>query len=593
MLETKIPRPEYPRPQFVRNSFSNLNGEWEFVFDDENVGLKEKWFEKADFNKKIVVPFVYQSECSGIGDRSFHNVVWYRKKVTIQREDGCARLMLHFGAVDYWTKVWVNGTYVGAHTGGNTPFSFEITDIVKMNAENEIVVRVEDDAQDLEIPRGKQYWKPHSEGIFYTGTTGIWQTVWLEQLPENYLEKTWVTPDVDEKRINIRMNTVGDATQKIRVRISFHGTELVNDVIDIKNHRAERSFWIDQRTTMDWNHQESMVWTPENPVLFDLEYTLMANGLECDHVTSYGALRKVEVVNGQFMLNNTPYYQKMLLDQGYWRQSLMTAPTDEAFVSDIEACKKMGFNGVRKHQKVEDPRYLYHADKMGFLVWSEISSAYVYSREYAKKMVTEWMDVIVRDYNHPCIVCWVPLNESWGVDCIMNRKEEQDHATSMYYLTKSMDQTRMVISNDGWNHTVSDLFTVHDYDGSYDNLKKRYESAESLLPTTPGHRTLFAKGYQYSGQPILVSEFGGIAYKKQTEATNGDNNDWGYTTADSADAFVKQFADVVTALQESPLVQGYVYTQICDVEQEINGLLTYDREFKVDPELIRKINEKR
>lgn len=285
------------------------------------------------------------------------------------------------------------------------------------------------------------------------------------------------------------------------------------------------------------------------------------------------------------MLNNRPYYQKMLLDQGYWKPSLMTAPTDEDFIKDINACKAMGFNGVRKHQKAEDPRYLYHADRLGLLVWGEFAAAYVYSRKFACRMTSEWMDVIKRDYNHPCIVCWVPLNESWGVDCIMNNAEEQDFSRTMYYLTKSLDQTRCVISNDGWDHTVSDLLTIHDYEGSYSVLKERYSDIDRILQSTPGSRTLYAQGSRYQGEPIIVSEFGGIAYQKSS-----DEKGWGYTAAASEEDFVKRYRAVVSALLESPHVQGFVYTQICDVEQEINGLMTYEREFKVDPEIIKRIN---
>lgn len=586
MNTSQQPRPEHPRPDFCRESFQNLNGTWSFAFDDADAGLDERWYERETLERTIVVPYVYQCELSGIHDRGFHDVVWYLKRVVIRPEPGRDRILLHFGAVDYQATVWVNGQCVGSHAGGNTPFQFDITRHVALDRENTIAVRVTDDAFDLEKPRGKQYWEPRSAGIFYTGSTGIWQTVWLEQVAADHLEKVWITPNVDRKTISVRMQFAGSGEKQARVRLALKGHEFVNDVIAVHKNRADRTFWLDQSISMDWNLQESMVWTPEKPVLFDLDFEVIAQGRVTDRVSSYCALRKVSVADGRFMLNNRPYYQKMLLDQGYWKRSLLTAPTDEDLVKDIEACKRMGFNGVRKHQKAEDPRYLYHADRLGLLVWGECSSGYVYSRRFAQDMLREWTEIVERDYNHPCIVCWVPLNESWGVDGILNNPEEQSFSKSLYHLTKALDQTRCVISNDGWTHTVSDLLTIHDYEGSYEVLKERYGSdVDRILRSTPGHRPLYAQGSEYHGEPIIVSEFGGIKYKK-----DADSDGWGYTTAGSDEDFIAKYRAVVTALLESPHVQGFVYTQLCDVEQEINGLMTYDRHFKVDPAVIRQIN---
>ncbi len=581
-----IPRPEYPRPDFVRHSFQNLNGQWDFAFDDTDAGLEEKWYERQSFPRSITVPYVYQCALSGIHEKTPHNVVWYHKRVPILSEGKDKRVILHFGAVDYLAMVWVNGQLVGTHKGGNAPFCFDITPQVILGEENSIVLRAFDDAYDLEAPRGKQYWKQESENIFYTASTGIWQTVWIEQVAPDRLERIWVTPDVDRKCFGIRMEFAGKAEKQVRVTLRFGNHVYADDIIRVANNRVQREFWLDQRISLDWNHQESMVWTPEKPRLFDLSFEVLAEGICVDTVESYCALRKVSVVNGKFMLNNRPYYQKMLLDQGYWRSGLMTAPSDEDFIRDIQACKDMGFNGVRKHQKVEDPRYLYHADRMGLLVWGECAASYVYSRKGVMALTESWMEIVQRDYNHPCIVCWVPLNESWGIDGIMHNKEEQAFSQSMYHLTKALDQTRLVISNDGWNHTKSDLLTIHDYEGSYDVLKKRYDGdLNTILDSIPGHRTLYAQGSGYEGEPIIVSEFGGIGYKK--DAGKG----WGYTAATSDADFTERFRAVVMAMLESRHVQGYVYTQICDVEQEINGLMTYDREYKIDPAVIREINE--
>ncbi len=275
----------------------------------------------------------------------------------------------------------------------------------------------------------------------------------------------------------------------------------------------------------------------------------------------------------------------MLLDQGYWEDSLLTAPNDSDFIKDIELCKKMGFNGVRKHQKIEDPRYLYWADKMGFLVWGEIANAFAYSRQYVSRITNEWIEMLARDYNHPCIVAWTPINESWGVPNILNNRDEQAHSAALYWLTKSIDQTRPVISNDGWEHTKSDLFTIHDYEHRKEIIKNRYSSIEGIKNTIHTGRAMFALGWDYENQPVIISEFGGISYKKS------EWSGWGYSSASSDEDFATRYHAVVSALLESEHIQGFVYTQITDVEQEINGLLTYRREPKIDPDIIRQINE--
>jgi len=584
-MTIEIARNEYPRPSFERETWMNLNGSWNFDFDDDNKGIAEEWFNKPEFNQIITVPYTYQSKLSGINNQDFHDIVWYSREFDLTEDLKGKRIILNFGAVDYKADIWVNGVHLSTHEGGHIPFSVEISNVVQESS-NLLVVRAEDYTKDLELPRGKQYWKRTSDGIFYTRTTGIWQTVWIEGVAEAYLSKVWLTPDLDAKKVLVEyeVNGASDNT-KLGVTISLDNIIMVDDCVKVVNGRGKRDFWLDQETTIDWNHQESWAWSPENPVLFDINFEIYNNDIKVDSVKSYFGLRKVSIVEGRFMLNNRPYYQKMLLDQGYWEDSLLTAPTDEDFVKDIELCKSMGFNGVRKHQKIEDPRYLYWADKLGFLVWGEMASAYTYSRKYVKRITDEWMTMIERDYNHPCIVAWTPLNESWGVDCIMNNKDEQAHSAAMYYLTKSLDTTRPVISNDGWDHTKSDLLTIHDYEWRKDILKDRYSTMENILSSKHSGRGMFAQGWHYEGQPVIVSEFGGISYQK------GNWKGWGYSSANSDDDYAKRYYDVVSAMLESPLVQGFVYTQVTDVEQEINGLMTYDRKPKIDVEIIKAINE--
>lgn len=581
----EIPRNEYPRPQLEREQWINLNGEWDFGFDDKNLGIKEKWYNNHKLDRKIVVPYTFQSELSGINEKDFHDIVWYSKDFDLDEKYMKKTLILHLGAVDYKADVWINGQHLISHEGGHVPFSLDISEVVKEKG-NVIVVRAEDPTNDLELPRGKQYWEKESHGIFYTRTTGIWQTVWIEPLSETYLRDVFMTPNLDKKKIQVEYEVEGAKKEsKLKVTISLRNIEIVNDVISIKNGRGKRDFWLDQEVTVDWNHQETWAWYPENPVLFDIKFEII-NGEEIiDRCDSYFGLRKVSIQDGKFMLNNRPYFQKLLLDQGYWEESLLTAPTDEAFVTDIKLCKEMGFNGVRKHQKIEDPRFLYWADKMGLLVWGEMANAYVYSRKYVKRINREWNEMIERDYNHPCIVAWTPLNESWGVDCIMNNKDEQAHSAAMYWLTKSLDQTRPVISNDGWDHTKTDLLTIHDYEFKNEVLVKRYSNTENILDTKHTGRGIIAQGWEYEGQPIIVSEMGGISYKKSKW------EGWGYSAANSDEDFVKRYYDVVNPMITSPMIQGFCYTQITDVEQEINGLLTYARKPKVELSIIKSINE--
>lgn len=567
-----IPRGEYPRPQFVRDSWMSLNGEWDFSFETDS------------FDQKIIVPYVYQSKRSGICSNEECDVIWYRRSFVLPEGMQGKRILLHFGAVDYSCKVWVNDHFMMLHEGGHIGFEMEITEALKAG-DNMIVVRVEDRVKDLEMPRGKQFWKKESESIFYTRSTGIWQSVWLEAVGEGYLDHVYITPDLDHMKVEFQYGIDCVMKAQLKTRISFEGCELAALTIDTERGEGSFSVMLDQQLLRNWNFQEDLVWTPENPRLFDVVFTLSVDGKVIDEVTSYFGMRKVSVENGRFLLNNRPYFQKLLLDQGYWRESLLTAPEDEDFVKDIELAKSMGFNGVRKHQKIEDPRFLYHADRLGFLVWGEIAAAYVYSRKYVQRITKEWMAEIIRDYNHPCIVAWTPLNESWGVPNIKDNVEQQSHSAAMVYLTKSLDSTRPVISNDGWEHTCTDLLTIHDYEWKREVLEKRYNSLENILQSYASGRPLFANGWEYDGQPVLVTEFGGISYQK------GESAGWGYSNAESDDDFAKRYHDVIAPLLDSSYVQGFCYTELTDVEQEINGLLTYDREPKISVDIIRQINE--
>lgn len=572
---TAIPRSEHPRPDFERDNWMCLNGEWDFSLDEKK------------FDRTIIVPFAFETELSGIGDKEFHKMVWYRKTFKLPERMKAKRVILHFGAVDYACDLWVNGTYIREHKGGQTSFSADITEAVAADDENVIELKVFDDYEDMEMPRGKQFWEQESRGIFYTRTTGIWQSVWIEAVEPLYLESCYITPEFDDKCVCFEYRLSRSGASAVEFSIAFEGkfAACVSAVPNGKKGMVKVQ--LDQTGLKSWNFEEELAWTPETPRLFDVEIRTYDEKGVTDLVRTYFGMRKVSIDNGKFMLNNREYYQKLVLDQGYWEESLLTAPSDEAFIKDIELTKAMGFNGVRKHQKVEDPRYLYHADRLGLLVWGELGSAYLYSREYAGRMYTEWIEAVKRDYNHPCIVAWTPLNESWGVQEIKADKYQQAHCNALMYMIKSVDTSRVVIDNDGWEHTCGDLLTIHDYTASGKVLKKHFESLEAVLSLCPGRRSLFADGWSYQGQPVLLTEFGGVRYVPGTEVKHS----WGYCDASSAEEFADKYAEIIKAVHESPVIQGYCYTQLTDVEAEENGLLTYQRGLKMPLEKIRAINE--
>jgi len=576
-------RNEYPRPQFVREAWMSLNGEWEFDFDDKGMGERETWYENHDFGGKIIVPFCYQSRLSGIGDTGFHDTVWYRKMFSVPDAYRKGRLLLHFGAVDYEAKVWVNGKLVALHEGGHTPFHADITDVLA-EGDNMVVVKATDYSRDVTLPRGKQFWEEESAGIFYTRTTGIWQSVWLEPVPETYIRRIRLTPDIDGNNIALDVFLSGyrpGALVNVKATITFKGEFVAEDVFSLKHESVSRHIHLE-----DFNdHGLGRWWTPEKPNLYDLELSLSVDGVVADQVKSYFGMRKISIEDGKLLLNNRSYFMKMVLDQGYFPEGLLTAPSDDDLRRDVELTKAMGFNGARKHQKIEDPRYLYWADRLGLLVWGEMANAYQFSETYVARMTREWIQAVERDYNHPCIVAWVPLNESWGVPNILVDKRQQQHALSVYHLTKSLDPTRPVISNDGWELVSTDLVTIHDYEWRREVLTERYAAKEATLSAQPGNRWILVPGFPYAGQPILVTEFGGISFKKN------EWEGWGYSGAENEEDFTERLRNVVEPMRRSPIIQGFCYTQFSDVEQEINGLLTYDRKPKLPLETIREIVE--
>jgi beta-galactosidase/beta-glucuronidase len=542
------PRPEYPRPNFQRSRWLSLNGEWEYGSGVEPA-----------YERRILVPFCPQSELSGIGELP-GDVVWYRRRFDAP-EGEC--LVLHFGAVDYRATVWVNEVEVARHEGGHTPFSADITSVARAR-DNVVVVRAEDPLADKTIPRGKQYWTPKPEGIFYTSTTGIWQTVWLEPLPARHIEGLRVTPDLAAGALDFELEAPG------RAELIAH---LDGEVAGRWSGKAGRG-----RMQLD----RVLPWHPDSPRLYDLEVALLDDdGNVADRVNSYFGLRTIETRDGRFWLNGEPYIQRLVLDQGYFPGGLLTAPSDDALRKDIELAKALGFNGARKHQKTEDPRWLYWADRLGFLVWDEMPSFHQHSPEAERRLSAEWKEVVLRDRDHPSVVAWVVANESFGLGDI-DPSVRSTFLVSLYRLTHDLDRTRPVVSNDGWEHALTDLCTVHDYEPPA-VFARRYRRLDSALEVGANDHSAFDAGYGYRGQPFLVTEFGGI----RVSGPGG----WGWLEVEDQDEFLSVYRSLIGGLMDAGPVQGFCYTQLTDVEQEQNGLLTFDRVPKVDPASIRAVTQ--
>ena len=570
-------RNEYPRPEFVRKEWLNLNGTWDFY-------VGEKKYE-------IQVPYVCQSAMSGIGERISEDTVIYERRAVVPKEWRDRKIRLNFGAVDYKCRVWVNGCLAGSHIGGQTSFSFDVTEL--LNWEEEII-RVEawDPLKDERIARGKQFWEEHSQFIWYTPSTGIWQTVWMEPVEETHFEWIHFTPDIDEGtvRIDYELARTSCIPCPVEIAISFKNNLVFCGNMVAKNYRQTIIVDVFQKKALNGSfHFTGNYWSPETPNLYDVVMTAGEGPDSHDQVAAYFGMRKVEVKNGLIYLNHKPCYQKLVLDQGYWKDSLITAPSDNDYVEDIKKAKAMGFNGWRKHEKVEDPRFLYWADKLGFIVWEAMASFWVYTPEAASAFVKEWTDVINRDYNHPSILVWGMLNESWGVPQISSSRMQQSFAKSLYHLAHSLDDTRLVISNDGWEMTETDICAFHSYQHGNKEDKKQQERFRESLKSVENfgkivEKPLFAEKQVYRGQPVVLTEFGGISISE-----DGDGG-WGYTSVEKTE-FLEELKRIMEAIGQSELICGYCYTQLADVEQEINGLLTREHEYKFEPEQIKKIQD--
>lgn len=563
-----IPRAEHPQPQMERSGWRNLNGEWQFEFDFGNTGIDRKLFLEKEFSKSIIVPFSPESELSTINYKDFMNAVWYKKGISITREEKEKRVLLHFGAVDYECNLYVNGTYVGNHKGGYASFTFDISEFV-IEGENDITVYARDSGRDGLQPRGKQSPKYDSNGCDYTRTTGIWQTVWIEFVPKVYIQKVKYYANVKNGSIHISGIASGggcfSAIAYYEGRVC--GQTEVNSQYGCFDAEIKLS--------------EVHLWELGKGRLYDLELTFNE-----DCVKSYFGLREVGLNDMKFYLNEEAVFQRLILDQGFYEAGIYTAPTEDDLIKDIQLSMDMGFNGARLHEKVFEPRFLYHCDRMGYMVWGEMGNwgLDLSSPKALFSFLPEWMEVIERDFNHPSIIGWCPFNETWDYD---GRQQINETLRIVYEYTKNTDATRPCIDTSGNYHVITDIYDLHNYEQNTEKFKSYYESLiiEGTFKDDHSHRQNYTNGL-----PVFISEYGGIKWDPSTSYEGG----WGYgKTPTTEEEWLSRYEGLTSILLDNPKIMGFCYTQLYDIEQEVNGLCYYNRQPKFDVKKIRAINSKK
>ena len=570
-----VPRPEYPRPQMTRDKWLSLNGSWGFEFDPGLSGIQRGLFQAGRLQEEIQVPFCPESDLSGIGDVDFHPGVWYRRKVVVPSDWPCERVLLHVGAADHDAYVWVNGREAGRHRGGYTPFSLDVTSLLRRRA-NDLAIHVQDDTRSPWVAAGKQCPDYYSRRCHYTRTTGIWQTVWLEPVPDTYVESLRLTPGLDGGQVIVEVLLGGRPSRGIVQARAFLGDEPVGD--------GEAPF-AGQRATIAVPLQVVEPWGPGHPTLYDLHLTLSTQAGSRDVVASYFGLRSIGLSDRAILLNGKPLFQRLVLDQGFYPSGIYTAPSDEALRNDVVISQELGFNGARLHQKVFEPRFLYWADRLGYLVWGEFPSwgLDVSAPRALTVFLPQWLEALRRDYNHPAVVGWCPFNET-------QRDQDPEVIRSVYRVTKAFDGTRPVIDTSGYQHVETDIYDVHTYEQDPEAFAGLFASfAEGGEP----FQRRPDLGAAYAGQPYFVSEYGGIWWNPGQE----DDKAWGYGGVQARprtrDEFLARYRALTETLLRHPRMCAFCYTQLYDIEQEVNGLYAYDRRPKFDSQLIREINEQR
>ncbi len=559
-----IPRPEHPNPQWERENWLCLNGQWQFDFDFGQSALDQKRYEE-DLPREIIVPFCPESPLSGIGYTDFLPAVIYRKKITLTPEQLSGRTILHFGAVDYLAVGCVNGQEVCRHQGGFTPFAADITDVATPG-ENTIFVYAQDDTRSPLQSSGKQSQQYHSAGCFYTRTTGIWQSVWLEFVPQNYLLSAKYATDMEQGILTVTGCTKGCG--QVEISVEYEGEPVGSASVSSNGHFC---------AGIALSRIE--LWEAGCGRLYDL--TLRMGG---DCVKSYFGIRSIGFDGMKFLLNKKPLFQRLVLDQGYYPKGIYTAPTEEDLAKDIALSLALGFNGARLHQKVFEPRFLYHCDRMGYLVWGEYPSwGFQCAHPNAVPIILrEWQEVLARDMNHPSIITWCPFNET---DDYWEAEHDNAFLSTLYRTTKAIDPSRPCIDASGYIHAQTDIYDTHDYEQDPEKFAGYYSRiAEGIIQDFSQRAPHLLKKQRYTGGPVIVSEYGGIAW-------NAASGAWGYgESPQTLEEFLGRYRGLTQALLNNPQITGFCYTQLYDVEQEQNGLYTYGREAKFDPAVIKEIN---
>lgn len=563
-----IPRPEHPNPQFQRREWLNLNGKWSFKIDKSKSGLAKKYYEpQTKFDRTINVPFCPESVLSGIEYKDFMDAVWYSREFTIPEKYSGLRTILHFGAVDYKATVYVNGKEVGTHKGGYISFEFDITDYIT-DGKNVLTVYAEDDTRSPLQPRGKQSEEYYSHGCDYTRTTGIWQTVWLEFVPESRIKGIKIFPNVENSSVDIQAEVIGSGKFEV---LALYQERIMGAATVV----SDGGF-----VTAHLDLKEAYLWEVGEGRLYDLELRFNE-----DKVDSYFGLRDVRLDGQKFLINGKSVFQRLVLDQGFYPDGIYTAPTEEAMIKDIQISLDVGFNGARLHEKIFEPRFLYNCDKMGYIVWGEYPNWGMdpSNPNILFSILPEWIEEIERDFNHPSIIGWCPFNETWDYD---GRKQHDETLAVVYNTTKALDRTRPCIDTSGNFHVITDIFDVHDYEQDPKVFKEHYDKLMTDGELFDNHK----KRQKYTGGPTFVSEYGGIRWS----VNESDQNAWGYGDAPKNKyEFIERYKGLTDALLDNDQMFGFCYTQLYDVEQEQNGLYTYSRKPKFEASIFRAINSRK
>jgi beta-galactosidase/beta-glucuronidase len=574
----ELVRPEYPRPQFVRGDhWLNLNGLWEFEFDYSRSGQERGVQSQLKLSSQILVPYAPESKLSGIGHTDFIPAVWYRRTINVPQNWIGQRLLLHLGACDYKTWVYIDGQEVGSHAGGFTSFGFDITSAVAGRSEFSVSIYAEDDVRSGVNAKGKQAHKFHSHDCHYTRTTGLWQTVWLEAVPQTYLASAKATPDLASGALQVEVRFGGALPrdgEKVRLTAKADGKVVGEAVFNVTGSQGNGTVAV----------STVRAWTIADPFLYDLTYELLGeSGKTLDIVHSYFGLRSVAIEKNYVAINGEPVFQRLILDQGFYPDGIFTAPSDAALRRDIELSQDAGFNGARLHQKVFEPRFLYWCDRLGYIVYGETPDwgLDVNNAQALAAFTINWVEELERDYNHPAIVGWCPFNEKTPTP-------NPDSFRAIYRMAKAYDASRPVIDVSGWSHVVTDIYDVHDYEQDPDRFAANYKSlAEGNTADVFMNDTIYLSGKFVLGQPYFVSEYGGIQWSPKSTREQA----WGYGNAPKTEEEYKaRYKSLTETLLFNPNVCAFCYTQLTDVEQEVNGVYYYDRAQKFDPAFFKKIN---